>query len=83
MFEVGDPVRTVSKVTQKDYDALKRNGIKPGTLGEITGIMVIVNFNGVTVGLDESSVEYEVTSKPSSTDYDGTLDHLKNMFGFK
>lgn len=82
-MDIGDQVRTVNKITKKDYDTLKRNGIKPGTLGEVIGIMVIVNFNGVTIGLDEGSVEYNVQKKTTNNGDDKVLDSLKDMFGFK
>jgi len=80
---VGDTVRTVNKITQKDYDILKRNNIKPGTLGEVVGIIVVVNFNGITLEIDESAVEYDTQKSSTNKNDDSVVDNLMNMFGMK
>ena len=83
MIEIGDTVRTVNKISQKDYDTLKRNNIKPGTLGEVEEVLVVVNFNGVKLVLNESSVEYNVEKRTTNKSDGSTLDNLQKMFGFK
>jgi len=83
MIDIGDKVRTVNKITQKEYDTLKRNNIRPGTLGEIEEVLVVVNFKGVKLILNESSVEYVTQKRTTNESDDSTLDNLQKMFGFK
>jgi hypothetical protein len=84
ILDVGDKVQTIKKVTQKDYDILKHNNIKPGTVGEIVGITILVNFNGVIVELDESAIRFYVhqNTTPDKQE-DSIIDNLRNIFGMK
>lgn len=82
MFEINDSVKTISKIIKKDYDILKQNNIKPGSIGEVIDITVKVRFGSVVVELNESSLEYNNTKKQQEYN-SSVVDNLMNMFGMR
>ncbi len=83
MFYIGDTIRTSNKVSKKDYESLKRNGIKPGTYGEIVDIIYVIDFNGTRIGMNENSLDEISINKENNNVENDTLNTLKNMFGMK
>lgn len=83
-FEKGDLVEVRKKVVRSEYELLKKNNIKPGTIGVIQDTYSAIKFGDIIITLKTDSIDYNYQrNKKITPTEDATLDQLKNMFGFK
>jgi hypothetical protein len=81
MYYIGDTIRTSNRVSKKDYEKLKTNNIKPGSIGEVVDIIYVVKFDNTILELQENSLDCFTEEKVNA--YDPSVEYLKNMFGMK